>query len=268
MFAYFSNAMPPKKLEQRSSKPVKDDLPEDELKKIANQKGSPESKLQDAANQAEAALTAAKTASSLRAAADVIKDPKKREKYLQDAYKKEVEAHGNSKKARVLSSGAFQGSVGGGGIGMAVGAGLGTVVGTVVGTVATIPTTAVGGLVGAGVGGFHGPWIKLQGGDQKKGKDGKKKGKEGKEGEEGEAGEQEEGEAEADAEAQEVEEGFIDDNMVPNPEVLRQAAEKVAEERRHGGGEGGSASNGSENKEKKKPRKLEVRSKQATSVGA
>ncbi|KAJ4366451.1 hypothetical protein N0V83_008087 [Neocucurbitaria cava] len=109
--------MPPKKLEQRSSKspPQQDeDAPsQDDLKSlIASTKDSPESALQDAASKAEAALAAQKTASSLRSAADTIRDPAKREKYLQDAYKKEVEAHGNSKKARVLSSGAFRGQSG------------------------------------------------------------------------------------------------------------------------------------------------------------
>ncbi|KAF1851322.1 uncharacterized protein K460DRAFT_362069 [Cucurbitaria berberidis CBS 394.84] len=259
--------MPPKKLEQRSSSkpPAKsDDLPEAELKDIANQKASPESKLQDAAEKAEAALAAQKTASSLRAAADVIKDPKKREKYLQDAYKKETEAHGNSKKARMLSSGAFQGSVGGGGIGMAVGAGLGTVVGTVVGTVATIPTTAVGGLVGAGVGGFHGPWINLK--NAGKGGDGKK---EDKESEDKKGGEQSDGVEEGEAEAEEIDE----EDAVPNPEVLRQAADMVARERETAGQSDsphekvGDVDDEGAKKGKKKPRKLEVRSKQAPSAG-
>lgn len=76
---------------------------------------------------------------------------------------REIEAHGNSKKARLLSSGGFQGAVGGAGIGGAVGVGLGTVVGTVVGGVTSIPTTLLGGLVGGGVGAIHGPWIKLTG---------------------------------------------------------------------------------------------------------
>lgn len=239
--------MPPKKLEQRSSKAEKPDLSEDELKNIANSTGSPESKLQEAASKAEAALEAQKAASALRTAADSIKDPKKREKYLQDAYNKEIEAHGNSKKARLLSSGAFQGGVGGGGIGMAVGAGLGTVVGTVVGTVATIPTTAVGTLVGAGVGGIHGPWIKLSKIGKGKDKDGEDK--------------------ENEKEEEEGEEINVED-AVPNPEVLRQAADKVAEERKKGGEGGGETKHNRDEgpgetpkKEKKKPRKLEVRSK-------
>ncbi|KAH7357583.1 hypothetical protein BKA66DRAFT_515378 [Pyrenochaeta sp. MPI-SDFR-AT-0127] len=234
--------MPPKKLEQRSSKaekpekPEKTDVTEDELKRIANKSGSPESKLQEAASNAEAALAAQKAASSLRTAAESMKDPKKREQYLRDAYNKEIEAHGNSKKARVLSSGAFQGGVGGGGIGMAVGAGLGTVVGTLVGTVATIPTTAVGTLVGAGVGGIHGPWIKLS--KIGKGKD------------EDDENKENENEEEIDVE-----------DAVPNPEVLRQAADKVAEERKKGEADGDGKAGETPKKEKKKPRKLEVRGK-------
>ena len=110
-----------------------------ELKEIASNADAPEDKLQAAAAQAEAALSSYKTASSLREAANAIRDPAKREKYLRDAYNKEIEAHGNSKKARLLQSGAFQGSVGGAGIGAVVAGGLGTVVGTVVGTVTAVP---------------------------------------------------------------------------------------------------------------------------------
>ncbi|KAJ4407689.1 hypothetical protein N0V91_003659, partial [Didymella pomorum] len=125
-----------------------DDKPEPsvaELKDIAANADAPEDKLQAAAAQAEVALSQYKTASSLREAADAIRDPAKREKYLRDAYNKEIEAHGNSKKARMLQSGAFQGTVGGAGIGAVVAGGLGTVVGTVVGTVTAVPATAVGG---------------------------------------------------------------------------------------------------------------------------
>lgn len=239
--------MPPKKLNQQEPSAVPD---VDELKSIAAKSDSPEDKLKEAAASAESALASAKTASSLRSAAETIKDPKKREKYLQDAYNKEIEAHGNSKKARVLSSGAFQGSVGGGGIGMAVGAGLGTVVGTLVGTVATIPTTAVGTLVGAGVGGVHGPWVKLGGGK----KDDKDKNKDG----------QAEGDGTGNADEKDVD-GQIQDQMggeedgIPDPEALRRAADEFAQQRKAEQGENDDGNR--ENKEKKKPRKIEVRSK-------
>ncbi|KNG46673.1 glycoside hydrolase family 31 protein [Stemphylium lycopersici] len=232
--------MPPRKLNQQAPSPVPS---EDELKTIAAKSSSPESQLQEAAATAESALESAKTASSLRSAAETIKDPAKREKYLQDAYNKEIEAHGNSKKARVLSSGAFQGSVGGGGIGMAVGAGLGTVVGTLVGTVATIPTTAVGTLVGAGVGGVHGPWVKLGGGKK---------------------GEKEEKETEGNTHEEKVA-GEMQDKVgdeeegIPDPEALRRAADEFAQQRRAEG-----EKSDSETKEKRKPRKLEMRGKQTT----
>ena len=218
-----------------------------DLKKIAENADAPEDKLQAAAAQAEAALSSYKTASTLREAADAIRDPAKREKYLRDAYNKEIEAHGNSKKARMLQSGAFQGTVGGVGIGAVVAGGLGTVVGTVVGTVTAVPATAVGGLVGAGVGLGHGSWIKL----------GKIGGGGGKDGEGDKEGEKEKG-----GEQQGEKTGEVDvEDAVPNPEVLRKAAEDIKREREKGGlaQEGGGEK---EKKERKKPRKIEVRSKQ------
>ncbi|KAF2768193.1 hypothetical protein EJ03DRAFT_255605, partial [Teratosphaeria nubilosa] len=84
-----------------------------------------------------------------------------RQRMLQAAYDKEIEAHGQSKFARRLQSGPWQGGVGGAGIGGGVGMGVGTVVGTLVGGVVSLPTTALGGLVGMGVGGIHGPFVKL-----------------------------------------------------------------------------------------------------------
>ncbi|KAF2033077.1 hypothetical protein EK21DRAFT_86516 [Setomelanomma holmii] len=228
--------MPPKKLNRTTSQ---QEIPSAELEKIAQQTNSPQSKLQEAANAAESALAAQKTASGLRAAADAIKDPKKREQYLTDAYNKEIEAHGNSKKARVLTSGAFQGSIVGAGIGAAVSAGLGTVVGTIVGGVTAIPATAVGGLAGVATGAVHGPWIKLN--------------KIGKEGRLGDEEEKVEKGPELDVEG--------DDGVVPNPEVLREAARKMGDGK--GSAEGKEVGEKREKREKKKPRKLEVRSKQA-----
>ncbi|KAG9205509.1 hypothetical protein G6514_008151 [Epicoccum nigrum] len=222
--------------EQRKEPSISD------LKKIAQNSDAPEDKLQAAAAQAEAALSSYKTASTLREAADAIRDPAKREKYLRDAYNKEIEAHGNSKKARMLQSGAFQGTVGGAGIGAVVAGGLGTVVGTVVGTVTAVPATAVGGLVGAGVGLGHGSWIKL-------GKIG-----EGKEG--GKKGGEEEGGEEKEEQGEKTEEVDVED-AVPNPEVLRKAAEDIKKEREKGVlvQEGGEEAE-EEKKERRKPRKL------------
>lgn len=237
--------MPPKKLNQKDPSQTDAQPSTTELKDIASHSSTPDAKLKEAATQAETALAQYKTASSLRSLADTVRDPAKRTKYLQDAYDAEIAAHGKSKKARILSSGAFQGSVGGGGIGMAVGAGLGTVVGTLVGTVATIPTTAVGTLVGAGVGGVRGPWVKLGGGDGKDKKDG--------EGKEEEQGHEDAGEGEEDGDGA--------DEGVPDPRALREAADKIAAAR-----EEAAARGNEEKKEKKKPRKLEVRGKQAAAA--
>ena len=126
-------------------------------------------RLQQAAQAAKAAASAQGMVESLKSKAGMLTDPKQREKMLSEAYRNEVEAKGQSKKARILKSGTFQGGAGGAGIGMATGMGLGTVVGTLTGVVASVPTMALGGLVGAGTGVIHGPWIKLGGGKKGEG---------------------------------------------------------------------------------------------------
>ena len=132
------------------------ELPEDERLKQADQ-------------ASKAAASALSLVDSLKSKAALLTDSKQREKILSEAFDREMEAKGLTKKARILKSGTFQGAAGGAGIGAATGIGLGTVVGTVVGTVASVPTTALGGLVGAGTGAIHGPWIKLGGGGKKDG---------------------------------------------------------------------------------------------------
>lgn len=103
-------------------------------------------------------------AQSLRDKAAKVRDPKERERYVREAYAKEVEARGEeSKLAKRLQSGTWQGMFGGGGIGLGTGMGLGAVVGTLVGTIVSVPTTALGTLIGAGVGAIHGPWITVGG---------------------------------------------------------------------------------------------------------
>ena len=126
-------------------------------------------RLQQAAQAAKAAASAQGMVESLKSKASMMTDPKQREKMLSEAYNHEIESKGLSKKARVLKSGTFQGATGGAGIGMATGMGLGTVVGTLTGVVASVPTMALGGLVGAGTGVIHGPWIKLGGGKKEEG---------------------------------------------------------------------------------------------------
>ena len=118
-------------------------------------------RLKQAAEAAEAAANANGLVASLRKKAAALMSPKERERMLTEAFGHEAKAKGLTKKARILQSGTFQGAVSGAGIGAATAAGLGTAVGTLVGTVTSIPTTALGGLVGAGTGLIHGPWIKL-----------------------------------------------------------------------------------------------------------
>ena len=98
---------------------------------------------------------------SLKDTAMKAMNPQERQRMMQEAYDKEVEANGQSKWAKRLQSGPWQGGMGGAGIGGGVGMGVGTVVGALVGGVAALPTTALGGLVGMGVGGITGPFVKL-----------------------------------------------------------------------------------------------------------
>lgn len=113
------------------------------------------------------AAKAQSTARSLRDKAKKIADPKERERMLNEAYDKEIEAHGHSKLAQRMESGAWQGAMGGAGIGGGVGLGLGAVVGTLVGGLVSLPTTGLGALVGTGVGAIHGPFIKFGGSGKK-----------------------------------------------------------------------------------------------------
>ena len=129
---------------------------------------SEDERLMQAAKAAQAASSAQGMVDSLKSKAAMLTNPKERERVLSEVYNREIEAKGHSKKARVLKSGTFQGAAGGAGVGVATGIGMGTLVGTLVGTVASVPTTALGGLVGAGTGVIHGPWIKLGGGGGKK----------------------------------------------------------------------------------------------------
>jgi hypothetical protein len=96
-------------------------------------------------------------ADTLKAQAALIQDPAERERLWQAAYDKEVQAHGQSKIARLLASGWAQGAAGGIGASGALGMGLGNLVGVLVSGVVAIP----GALVGAGIGALHGPWYKL-----------------------------------------------------------------------------------------------------------
>jgi hypothetical protein len=222
------------------------------------------------------ALAASQTATGLLAKASALKDkaqkclnPAERQRMLQEAYDKEVQAHGQSKWAKRMQSGVWQGGAGGAGIGGGIGAGLGTVVGTLTGTlvggVVSLPTTALGGLVGMGVGGITGPFIKL---DQTKAKQvmerEKAKGKSDKEVEEAirkeavieevdeEAtgdGAQGQGQSSPGAAISQPESGSARKNL----ERQKSSQQQQQQSQKHptAGGDG---------QQKKKPRKLEVRS--------
>lgn len=123
--------------------------------------------LVEAVEALQKAAKAQDAAQSLREKASTITDSKQREQIIRDAYDKEIEAHGQSKLARRLQSGTWQGLAGGTGIGAGVGVSVGTVVGIVTGGLVSLPTTALGALIGSGVGAVHGPWIKLGGKDRK-----------------------------------------------------------------------------------------------------
>lgn len=135
----------------------------------AQKQGKPdEAKLQKSVVVARKVVELQDQAASLKERAKNAVNPRERLRLLQEAYDKEVEAFGQSKFAKRLQSGAWQGSVAGGGIGGGVALGLGTVVGTLVSGIAAVPTVLVGGLVGAGVGSIHGPFLNFGKGDGKK----------------------------------------------------------------------------------------------------
>lgn len=204
-------------------------------------------RLAAAASASQAAASANSLASTLRSKASLLTNPAERSRLMQEAYNKEMEAHGNSKRARILTSGTFQGAAGGAGIGTAVGMGLGTITGTLVGTVATIPGVLVGGLVGAGTGVIHGPWIKLGGKDKGKG-----------------AGPETKIPAEAIENGSVVVDKKTGQVKTVDKEGLeraRKVAEQVEKMQKEGGDGNGSTGAGEVKKEKKKPRKLEVRNK-------
>jgi hypothetical protein len=91
--------------------------------------------------------------------------PAQQKRLFEEAHELEAKANGYSKIARRMQSGTWQGLFGGGGIGAGVGLGLGAVLGTLLGGLLSIPTIALGSIVGSGVGAVHGPWIKVGGKD-------------------------------------------------------------------------------------------------------
>ncbi|POS80300.1 hypothetical protein DHEL01_v201316 [Diaporthe helianthi] len=123
----------------------------------ASTAGLPMAEITQAAEAAKAAARFQDVADALKKQAALVRDPAERERLWQAAYAKEKEAHGESKKARLMASGWGQGTGLGIGISSAVGMGLGNLVGALLSGVVAVP----GSLIGAGVGAIHGPWYKF-----------------------------------------------------------------------------------------------------------
>ena len=113
---------------------------------------------QESSKAAEKALQAQKKADELKEAAKGAGDADERQKLMEEAIDKQIEAESLGKTAKYMRGGAFQGMCVGVGLGTAPGLGLGTLTGTIVGGVTS---TILGGL-GAGIGGLvgwaHGPF--------------------------------------------------------------------------------------------------------------
>jgi hypothetical protein len=108
---------------------------------------------------AQAAKATADEAEVWRQRAAKAENDAERMKAQIEALDLEKKAEKQIKLAKKLESGAWQGAGAGMGIGAATGMGVGTVVGTIVGGATAIPTTLLGGLIGAGTGAIHGPWV-------------------------------------------------------------------------------------------------------------
>lgn len=115
---------------------------------------------QESSKAASKALELENQAQDLTQAAAETNDPDERQKLLNEALAKSIEAQSYGKVAKYLSSGAFQGLLAGGGVGTGVGAGLGTLTGTLVGGVSSLALGGVLGGIGSAVGAIHGPWAK------------------------------------------------------------------------------------------------------------
>lgn len=110
---------------------------------------------------AQKAINAQKEAKRLTQAAAAAGDPDERQKLLNQALEKEVEAETFGKTAKYLQTGPFQGLCAGAGLGGSVGVWLGAVTGTLVGGTTSLITGGLGAGIGLGVGAAHGPWFKV-----------------------------------------------------------------------------------------------------------
>ena len=201
-----------------------------------------EAKLKQSVAAARKAYEAQSTAAILKDRAKQALNPKEQFKLLQQAYDKEMESFGQSKMAKRLQSGAWQGGAAGGGIGTAVALGVGGVVGTLISGIVAVPTAGLGILTGAAVGSVHGSWLNL--------------GKGNKDGEKTEAPKEDPNSA-AMAEANKldaaVEKGAAAEPVPPNAADFKDPEEGQSTQ---GQAEGSQAGEGTQTP-KKKPRKLQ-----------
>lgn len=115
----------------------------------------------ESADAARKALEAERKAHELTQAAAAAGDPDVRQKLLNEALEKEVEAETFGKTAKYLNSGAFQGLCAGAGLGGGIGIWLGVLTGTLVGGTTGVVTGSLGGGLGATIGYAHGPWFSV-----------------------------------------------------------------------------------------------------------
>jgi hypothetical protein len=116
---------------------------------------------QESSKAADQALAAQQEASKLKDAAAGASDADERQKLMEQAIDKQIEAESFGKTAKYMRSGAFQGLAMGTGLGVAPGASLGALTGTLVGGVTSTITGGLGGGLGAAVGAMHGPFVNL-----------------------------------------------------------------------------------------------------------
>ncbi|CAK1360105.1 hypothetical protein CB0940_06206 [Cercospora beticola] len=113
---------------------------------------------QESAKAAEKALEAQKKAEELKQAAQGAADADERQKLMEEAIDKQIEAESFGKTAKYMRGGAFQGMCVGAGLGTAPGLTLGALTGTLVGGLTSTILGGLGAGLGSIVGWAHGPF--------------------------------------------------------------------------------------------------------------
>ena len=145
----------PKPKQASASKEQQDAQQKQQSEKVRAQQKEETSKA------AKSAMEAQSQAKELTQAAAGAGDPDERQRLLNEALQKEVEAESFGKTAKYLNTGAFQGLIAGTGLGSGIGVGLGTLTGSLVGGTTGVLTGGLGAGIGAGVGAMHGPFFKM-----------------------------------------------------------------------------------------------------------